>query len=243
MEMRTINGISCPNRPKWRKIAYGEMQPGFEDNHTYESFSEDMSMNASVVRRDLLKVMLDSISISQYLCIVAVMVLVWIYTLGCTLTEDSLLLLDISFFIIDLYLLSPIYHILTCSISLEPVWVLRAALIILLLLHNYSGSIVNAPGTSENPTFTSNISLNASIVAWLLVGTRLPSRRHVFAIVLFSLQVFLFAPLVTYWMRKLEFRSTSLRSMVLGMKLNSALTLQNNIFVACQNILRMITPR
>ncbi|CDP18208.1 unnamed protein product [Coffea canephora] len=236
MEIRTIKGSSSPHRPKWRKIAYGGMQPGFEDNHTDESFLEDMIMNANVVRRNFLRVMLDSVSISEYLCIVALVVLVWTYTLRSTFAEDSLLLLDvsllglgffillltaemlsfnlllsyllkISFFITGLYLLSPIYQTLTRSISSDSIWALTAALIILhLFLHDYSGPTVKAPGTVENPTFTSNISLNASIVASLLIASRLPSRLHVFAIVLFSLQVFLFAPLVTYCVRKYSFR-------------------------------------
>lgn len=235
MENSTQGRSLSPIRPKWRKIAYGGMQLGFEDNHTDESFLEDMIMNANVVRRDLLKVMLDSVSISQYLCIVALVVLVWTYTLRSTLNEDYLLLLDvsllgsgflvllltaemlsfnhllsylrkISFFITGLYLLSPIYHTLTRSISSDSIWALTAALIILhLFLHNYSGSTVKAPGTLENPTITSNISLNASIVASVLIASRLPSRLHVFAIVLFSLQVFLFAPLVTYCIRKYSF--------------------------------------
>ncbi|CAI9098270.1 OLC1v1034889C1 [Oldenlandia corymbosa var. corymbosa] len=237
-------------KPKWRKIAYGGMQPGFEDNHTDDSFLEDMIMNANVVRRDLLKVMLDSVSISQYLCIVALVVLVWTYTLRSTLNEDYLLLLDvavlgsgflililtaemlsfnlllsylrkISFFIAGLYLLSPIYHTLTRSISSDSIWALTTALIILhLFLHDYTGSTVKAPGTLENPAFTSNISLNASIVASVLIASRLPSRFHVFAIMLFSLQVFLFAPLVTYCIRKYSFRlhlflSLSLMSLTL----------------------------
>ncbi|KAL1324556.1 hypothetical protein AAHE18_13G099100 [Arachis hypogaea] len=42
-------------RPRWRKVAYGGMQPGFDDNHTDESFLEGMVMNANVVRRDMLK--------------------------------------------------------------------------------------------------------------------------------------------------------------------------------------------
>lgn len=76
-----------PTRPKWRKVAYGGMQPGFEDNHTGESFLEDMVMNANVV-----KVMQDSVSISEYLCIVALVVLVW----TSNLNETSLLYLDVS---------------------------------------------------------------------------------------------------------------------------------------------------
>lgn len=222
--------------PEWRKVAYGGMQPGFDDNHTDESFLEGMIMNANVVKRDLTKVILDSISISQYLCIVALVVLVWTYTLRSIFTENSLVLLDIgllgagffivllttemlsfdlllnyvlktSFFITGLYILSPIYHTLTQSISSDSIWALTAFLVILhLFLHNYSGSSVKAPGALEYSAFASNISLNASIVASLLIASRLPSRLHVFAIVLFSLQVFLFAPFVTYCIKKYSFR-------------------------------------
>lgn len=225
-----------PTQPKWRKVAYGGMQPGFDDNHTDESFLAEMVMNANVVKRSMLKVILDSVSISQYLCIVALVVLVWTYTLQYTINENFLLLLDvsvlglgflvllltrerlsfnlllnyclkISFFITALYVLCPIYHMLTRSISSDSIVALTTSLIILhLFLHNYSGSTLKAPGALENPTFTSNISLNVSIVASLLVASRLPSRLHVFAIVLFSVEVFLFVPLVTYFIKKYSFR-------------------------------------
>ncbi|KAL5129727.1 Phosphatidylinositol N-acetylglucosaminyltransferase subunit C [Glycine soja] len=86
---------SSPTHPRWRKVAYGGMQPGYDDNHTDESFLEGMVMNASVVKRDMLKVMLDSVSISEYLCIVALVVLVWTCTLASTIDENSLLLIDV----------------------------------------------------------------------------------------------------------------------------------------------------
>lgn len=227
---------SSPTVHKWRKVAYGGMQPGFDDNHTDESFLEDMIMNANVVKRDLVKVILDAVSISQYLCVVALVVLVWTYTLRSMLSEQSLMLLDIallgwgftvvlltaemlsfelllnyilkiSFFITGLYILSPIYHTLTRSISSDSIWALTASLVVLhLFLHNYSGSTVESPAALEFSTFTSNISLNASIVASLLIASRLPSRLHVFAIVLFSLQVFLFAPFVSYCIKKYSYR-------------------------------------
>ncbi|KAL8505177.1 hypothetical protein ACS0TY_016405 [Phlomoides rotata] len=231
-----MEGCTAPTLHKWRKVAYGGMQPGFDDNHTDETFLEDMIMNANVVKRDLVKVILDTVSISQYLCIVSLVVMVWTYTLRSTFSEQSLLLLDIallgggftivlltaemlsldlvfnyilktSFFITGLYVLSPIYHTLTRSISSDSIWALTASLIVLhLFLHNYSGSTVKPPGALEFSSFTSNISLNASIVASLLIASRLPSRLHVFAIVLFSLQVFLFAPFVSYCIKKFSFR-------------------------------------
>ncbi|KAL9453103.1 hypothetical protein AB3S75_008824 [Citrus x aurantiifolia] len=236
---------SSPNPPRWRKVAYGGMQPGFEDNHTDESFLEQMVMNASVVKRDILKVMQDSVSISQYLCIVALVVLVWAYTLRSSLDENSLLLLDvsllgtgflilvltegmlslnllfhyilnISFFITGLYVLAPIYQTLTRSISSDSIWALTISLLVLhLFLHDYSGSTIKAPGALQNPTLTSCISLNASVVASVFIASRLPSRLHVFAIMLFSLLVFLFAPLVTYCVKKYSFRLHLLFSVAL----------------------------
>ncbi|KAJ9168364.1 hypothetical protein P3X46_019900 [Hevea brasiliensis] len=227
--------ISSPSHPRWRKVAYGGMQPGFDDNHTDDSFLEDLVMNASVVKRDLLKVMQDSVSISQYLCIVALVGLVWTYTLQSILSENSLLLLDVSllgsgfivllltkemlslnllfhyilnvsFFTTGLYVLAPIYHTLTRSISSDSIWAVTVSLIVLhLFLHDYSGSTIRAPGALKSPNLTSCVSLNASVVASVFIASRLPSRLHVFAIMLFSLQVFLFAPFVTYCIKKYSF--------------------------------------
>ncbi|PON42280.1 Phosphatidylinositol N-acetylglucosaminyltransferase subunit C [Parasponia andersonii] len=121
-----------------------------DDNHTDDSFLEDMVMNASVVKRNMLKVMQDSVSISQYWCIVALVGLVWTYTLRSTLDEKSLLFLDVgllglgftvilltgemlslkllshylvnvSFFTTGLYILAPIYQTLTRSISSDSI--------------------------------------------------------------------------------------------------------------------------
>ncbi|KAL5978174.1 hypothetical protein ACLOJK_029291 [Asimina triloba] len=235
-----------PPRQRWRKVAYGGMQPGYDDNHTDESFLEDMIMNANVVKRDMLKVMRDSVSISQYLCIVALVVCIWTYTLGSKIDETSLIsldvgllvlgflvllltaqrlslhllfkyLLNISFFISGLYVLAPVYYTLTRSISSDSIWALTASLLIVhLFLHDYSGSTIRPPGALNNPTFTSNISLNASIVASVLIASRLPSRLHVFSIMLFSLQVFLFAPLVTYCIKKYSFKLHFWISLVLA---------------------------
>lgn len=218
MDVKTAASNSSPPRAKWRKVAYGGMQPGYDDNHTDETFLEGMVMNASVVKRNMLKVMLDAVSISEYLCIVALVVLVWTCTLSSSLDENSLLLIDISllvsgflillftqkklslslllhyalnvsFFITGLYVLAPIYQTLTRSISSDSIWAVTVSLLILhLFLHDYSESTVKAPGALKNPALTSCISVNASVVASVFIASRLPSRLHVFAIMLFSLQ-------------------------------------------------------
>ncbi|GJN21612.1 hypothetical protein PR202_gb09104 [Eleusine coracana subsp. coracana] len=60
--MNSNSGNRIKFQPKWRKVAYGERQPGYEDNYTDESF--------------------DSVSILQYLCIVALVVSTWTLTLN-----------------------------------------------------------------------------------------------------------------------------------------------------------------
>ncbi|KAJ8764864.1 hypothetical protein K2173_010329 [Erythroxylum novogranatense] len=240
-----MDGGISETRPKWRKVAYGGMQPGFDDNHTDDLFLEDMVMNANVVKSELLKVMQDSVSISQYLCIVTLVGLVWTYTLQSNLDENSLLLLDatllglgflvlllteemlslnqltyyilnIAFFATGLYVLAPIYQTLTRSISSDSIWAVTVSLIILhLFLHDYSGSTVRASGALKVPNLTSFVSLNASIVASVFVASRLPSRLHVYAVMLFSLQVFLFAPFVTYCIKKYSSRLHLMVSFVL----------------------------
>ncbi|KAF8394936.1 hypothetical protein HHK36_018875 [Tetracentron sinense] len=271
METR-IEGNPSPTPRKWRKLAYGGMQPGYDDNYTDESFLEEMVMNANVMKRDMLKVMQDSISISQYLCVVVLVVCVWTYTLGSTIGETSLLLLDagllgsgflvlfltakrlslnllshyclnIGFFISGLYVLAPIYHTLTRSISSDSIWALAVLLLIVhLFLHDYSGSTIRPPGALNNPTLTSNISLNASIVASVLIASRLPSRLQVFAIMLFSLQVFLFSPLVTYCIKKYSFGlhlcfSFGLVTMTLGL----VFTLHRLLFSLLLGLLVFVT--
>ncbi|KAL2937623.1 Phosphatidylinositol N-acetylglucosaminyltransferase subunit C [Bienertia sinuspersici] len=227
-----MDEYSTPAPWKWRKVAYGGMQPGFDDNHTDDSFLKDMVTNANVVKRDLYKVILDSVCITQYLCTVILVVLVWTYTLASAVSFESLLFLDITllvsgfvlllitasmislkllvqyilnilYFTIGLYALSPIYHTLTRSISSDSIWALTTMLILLhLFMHDYTGCTVKAPGSVANPTLSSNISLNTSIIASVLIASRLPSRQLVFAVVLFSLQVFLFAPFIVYCMKR-----------------------------------------
>lgn len=222
-------------RQQWKKKAYGGIQPGYPDNHTDDSFLQEMITNANVVKRDLYKVILDSISISQYVSIVSLVISVWTHTLNSKINEYTLLKLDIcllalgfsvllltsphlslhflvkyflniSFFICGLYVLAPVYHTLTRSISSDSIWALTVSLLVIhLFLHDYSGSTIRPPGALNNPNLASNISLNASIVASVLIASRLPSRLHVFALMLFSLQIFLFAPLVMFCIKKYSF--------------------------------------
>ncbi|KAI4372241.1 hypothetical protein MLD38_010495 [Melastoma candidum] len=229
MDIGNGRGIPAEQRRKWRKVAYGGMQPGYDDNYTDDSFLEDMVMNANVVKRDMVKVMLDSVIISQYLSIVALVGFVWTYSLQSRLDQKTILLIDagllmsgflillltegmisvsflihyllnLSFSASGLYLLAPVYKTLTRSIRSDSIWAVAGGLLIVhLILHDYSQCFGRAPG------MWICISLNSSIMASIFVASRLPSQGDVFAMMLFSL-VFLFAPLVAFCIKKYSFR-------------------------------------
>ncbi|KAI9125120.1 hypothetical protein K1719_003736 [Acacia pycnantha] len=61
MDLRSCDK-SSPPRPRRRKVAYGGMQTGYGDNYTDESFLEGMVTNASVVKRDMIKVIVEKLS-------------------------------------------------------------------------------------------------------------------------------------------------------------------------------------
>ena len=105
-------------------------------------------------------------------------------------------------------------------------------------LHNYSGSTVKTPVAPKNPALSSCISVNASVVASVFIASRLPSRLHVFAIMLFSLLVFLFAPLVTYCIKKYSFRlHLCVSIMLIALTLSFVYMLDRLLFVLLLSLL------
>ncbi|KAI5068284.1 hypothetical protein GOP47_0016629 [Adiantum capillus-veneris] len=209
--------------PKWQKVVYGGMQPGYEDNHTDSSFLEAMVMNANVVKRDTWTAIRDSVAIAQYVCVVAMVSAVWTYSLNGVLDASLLLILDslLLLFGFVVLLLTTVFQTLTSSISSDSIWALTVCLLMVhLCFHDYIDSSTRPPpaftasrGTKSNDlsrklavkkpaTLSGNVSLNASIVASVLVASRLPSGLLVFALMLFSSEFFLLFPLVTCSMKQ-----------------------------------------
>eukprot|EP00249_Psilotum_nudum_P011345 c23115_g1_i1 orf=172-1248(+) len=244
---------------KWKKVVYGGMQSGFEDNHTDTSFLEALVMNANVVKRDTWTAMRDSVVISQYVCVVANAAAVWTFSLNGVLGSSLLFILDallllfgfvvlslttgsisstvllkyalyFAYFVSGLYVLAPVFQTLTRSISSDSIWALTVFLLIVhLFFHDYTDSSIRPPAldvtmrasslipetsqvatvnlaknlaVKKPTTLSGNVSLNASIVASVLVASRLPSRLLVFALMLFSSELFLLFPLVTHCIKQ-----------------------------------------
>jgi phosphatidylinositol glycan class C protein len=88
-----------------------------------------------------------------------------------------------------LYLLSPLLHTLTGTISGDTITAcVAASLLAHLYLHDYSA------GADVTQTIGGSLSLGAAMFASVLLASRLPTPAHVFALMLFALQAFVAWP-------------------------------------------------
>ncbi|KAJ7514346.1 hypothetical protein O6H91_23G040200 [Diphasiastrum complanatum] len=115
--------------------------------------------------------------------------------------------LHIVFFVCGLYVMTPIFQTLTRSISSDSIWASTVCLLLVhLFFHDYTHSTVSFTRAKHSqgvsPSFLANVSLHASIVASVLIASRLPSWQSVFSLMLFSLEIFLLFPLVAYCIQK-----------------------------------------
>lgn len=198
---------------KWKKVVYGGMQAGYADNYKDATFLNAMVKNANVVKRDTTTVILDSIGIASHVSVVALVATVWTHALSGTLPATALLVLDtllllfgllltqaiphrkFVLFVSAIYILAPVFQTLTRSISSDSIWALTVSLLVVhLFCHNYT--------SSSGQALSGNVSMNAAIVASVLIASRLPSVEYVFALMLFSLEFFLLFPLVTQCVRQ-----------------------------------------
>jgi phosphatidylinositol glycan class C protein len=256
-------------RPPWQKVLY--LKQPYEDNYTDESFLSSMITNANFVKRDYWTVVRDSTVISQQICTVAVVSAVSTLTLTGGLTANALLALDavslllgfVAFllkdpnharweaitrnafncllFVSGVYVLSPILQTLTRSISSDTIWALSIGLLLMhLFFHDYSYS------STHTTKFSGKVSVNAAIFASVLVSSRLPSHMQVFALVLFSLELFVLFPVLRHHVKKYSQKrhvtlSLSMISLTTGLllPLNALLTA---VFLALIFFVTFICP-
>jgi phosphatidylinositol glycan class C protein len=121
-------------------------------------------------------------------------------------------------FVSAIYVLAPVFQTLTRSISSDSIWALTVSLLVVhLFCHDYTFSTSppspmaaslsrdtngKKPPKGKETTLSANVSMNASIVASVLIASRLPTHLYVFALMLFSLEFFLLFPLVTHCIRQ-----------------------------------------
>eukprot|EP01104_Vermistella_antarctica_P016094 TRINITY_DN5417_c0_g1_i1.p1 TRINITY_DN5417_c0_g1~~TRINITY_DN5417_c0_g1_i1.p1 ORF type:complete len:362 (+),score=93.53 TRINITY_DN5417_c0_g1_i1:226-1311(+) len=209
----------------WRKVLY-EKQP-FEDNYVDETFLIGLKTNVNKRTYDLRTVVKESTTISQQISLVGLFLIVFLGTFYNKLPVEVLIALDTvltgafgcivhllaessgrlhifvesatTFVLLFATLLglSPVLRTLTNSFSDDTIWVLTIILLLIhLFFHDYSYSYTSIT------RFMAPASLNAAVFASVLLGSRLPSNLHVFALIFFAIELFVFAPHIRDYIKR-----------------------------------------
>jgi len=208
--------MTTQDKPPWRKVLHAD-QP-YADNYTDESFLEHLVLNADVKPRSYWGVVYGTSPIIQQLSIVAASVAVPIHLHQGSIGVWALLLLNLAMLltgyalfgmaggtlftaslwrgvrqyvllIVGVYLQAPLLMSLARTISSDTIVAVSAAMLVMhLYLFDYA--FMN----SATQSLQGSLSLGAAVGSSVLVASRLEHRDHVFAHVLFSLELFLLSP-------------------------------------------------
>jgi phosphatidylinositol glycan class C protein len=217
-------GPSSPPKVPWRKILY-EQQP-YEDNYTDKTFLLGLIRNAHKREYDTKTIILDSSTVTQQLCCIALFIVIFIEIYDHNLSLDFILggealltalgfllrlLFDPKFTMkgmlragksvvvitLTLFGFSPVLRTLVQPFSNDTIWALSISF---LLIHIFFHDYGYTHGTSER--MDAPVSLNAAIFASVLLGSRLSNSMEVFALLCTAVQVFALFPVVRHHVKR-----------------------------------------
>ncbi|KAL9988601.1 hypothetical protein ACROYT_G003063 [Oculina patagonica] len=209
--------VQVKRKKPWRKVLYEDQ--GVPDNYVDKSFLEEMKKNLNTRTYQFWSVVSESGAVSQQVSSVCIFVAAFVYmdfgllspSVLFVLTSVLTLLGYVLFDALDggtlrsaskrsrlddlkscvvvlgsVFVLSPVLKTLTDSISTDTIYAMTTFMLAMnLLLYDY--------GTSA-AIVSRSASLNASIFASVCLASRLPSSWHVFATVIFAMQLFALFP-------------------------------------------------
>lgn len=201
-------------RKPWKKNLYENRE--YEDNYTDESFLKDLKKNYNVQQYSLKQCFYGVTNVSQEISCVTLFLVIFYYLYENTVTPEKILfnsfaLTGVGYAIYigaDLkkinnvvedsktvgvvllfgFILSPLLHTLTDSISTDTIF--SSTFLILffhLLLHDYGmdGFLVSR-----------TVSLNCGVFASICLASRLSTTHHAFVLLVVSAEVFVLKPLL-----------------------------------------------
>ncbi|MEW5299270.1 MAG: hypothetical protein WDW38_003365 [Sanguina aurantia] len=204
---------------KWEKVLW-KQQP-FADNYTdHDTFLQELVVNAHVPDRFYRAVCLDSAAITQQLCVAVASLAIPLQIHNGILQSQTLALYCLALLVAGylfcavlgghvlggsvvrglrqclllttgVYLLSPLLHTLTRTVSTDSVLAMTAVLLLThLSLHDYN--FLNV----VTEQLTGTLSLGAAVFSAVLVASRMHTEVDVFVQVLFAFELFLLSPYV-----------------------------------------------
>ncbi|KAJ2776003.1 glycosylphosphatidylinositol anchor biosynthesis [Coemansia nantahalensis] len=209
-----------PRRP-WRRLLY--IQQDYPDDYVDDTFLRELQKNANVRMYDYSTVVLQTTVVTQHLSSIMVFIAVFINLYCGAMTGSTLLWCSSAatvlgfgawdmlrlvqqtpvqrtarlglikgavLFALLLFGLSPILRTLTEDTSSDTIWAMTVIFFCVnLAFHDYS------TGNLTNIRFPGSVSLNAAVLASVLLASQLDSNLSVFAFLSFALQWFALFPI------------------------------------------------
>eukprot|EP00164_Ancoracysta_twista_P002446 GFYU01003243.1.p1 GENE.GFYU01003243.1~~GFYU01003243.1.p1 ORF type:complete len:332 (-),score=89.81 GFYU01003243.1:116-1111(-) len=216
-------GKKSVEQKPWRKILYERQL--YDDNYVDESFLGQMRTNVTVEAYDYWTTVTNSTTVCQQISSAVAFLIVYYYTVNGSLSIKFLLMMDAVLFcigycarlifdfefpwskvtknmrssvlfVLALYALSPVLRTLTKSYETDTIYALVFVFgIIHMFFYDYS--YVNAVTNK----FAGTVSLNAAIIASILLASRLQSTVYVFAFIMFAIEIFGLLPVCMHYMK------------------------------------------
>ncbi|KAJ2259228.1 glycosylphosphatidylinositol anchor biosynthesis [Coemansia sp. RSA 455] len=249
-----------PRRP-WRKLLYIKQE--YPDDYVDDTFLMELQKNANVRMYDYSTVVIQTTVITQHLSSIMIFISVFINLYRGSLTGKTLVwcssistVLGFVFWdILNMYLrtpeqrivrlnlikgamlfalllfgLSPILRTLTEDTSRDTIWAMTVIFFgVNLAFHDYS------TGNLTNIRFPGSVSLNAAVLASVLLASQLNNNLSVFAFLSFALKWFALFPIFRRYLKRISDAASMATTMVLAL-MATALFMYINKAVALLHI-------
>ncbi|ORX74626.1 phosphatidylinositol N-acetylglucosaminyltransferase [Linderina pennispora] len=240
---QTVTPALVQARKPWRKLLY--IKQDYADDYVDDTFLMELQKNTNVRMYDYSTVVQQTTVVTQHLSSIMVFLAVFINLRRGSLTGEALVwgsttltmvgfgfwgLLNYSlrtpeqrverwnlikgavFFTLLLFGLSPILRTLTEDTSSDTIWAMTVMLFFgNLAFHDYS------TGNLTNIRFPGSVSLNAAVLAGVLLASRLDSNMCVFAFLSFALEWFALFPIMRRYLKRISAKASMIMTLVLAL--------------------------
>ncbi|KAJ2508688.1 glycosylphosphatidylinositol anchor biosynthesis [Coemansia sp. RSA 2052] len=256
----TRPAVLQPRRP-WRKLLYIKQE--YPDDYVDDTFLMELQKNANVRMYDYSTIVIQTTVITQHISSIMIFIavfinlyrgslagktLVWCSSISTVLgfifwdilnlylrtPEQRIVRLNLikgaMFFALLLFGLSPILRTLTKGTSKDSIWAMTVIFFgVNLAFHDYS------TGNLTNIRFPGSVSLNAAVLASVLLASQLDNNLSVFAFMSFALKWFALFPIFRRYLKRISDAASMATTMVLAL-MATALFMYINKAVALLHI-------
>ncbi|KAJ1965788.1 glycosylphosphatidylinositol anchor biosynthesis [Dipsacomyces acuminosporus] len=234
---------SVRSRRPWRKLLYIKQE--YPDDYVDDTFLMELQKNTNVRMYDYSTVVRQTAVVTQHISSIMIFIAVFIYLYRGSLTGGVLLWCSSTFtvlgfvfwdilntylrtpeqrvvrlnlikgavfFALLLFGLSPILRTLTEDTSSDTIWAMTVLFFFVnLAFHDYSS------GNLTNIRFPGSVSLNAAVLAGVLLASRLDSNLSVFAFLSFALQWFGLFPIFRRYLKRISAAASMATTLALAL--------------------------